>query len=169
MAIMLTIVVATLMVLTMLLLPIGSLALKWLTNEQKVFGWLYVFINVSRYAIALLLMFTVLAIIYHFGPSFRQKFVAVTPGAVFSVTVWLLLGFCFKLYLVRFGGAANYNKTYGAVAGAVILLLFFYIDAMVLLIGAEINSEIDFALKGLGSGGKDPSEPEQTEPARRDL
>jgi uncharacterized BrkB/YihY/UPF0761 family membrane protein len=69
-------------------------------------------------------MLTVLAIIYHFGPSFRQKFVAVTP-AVFSVAVWLL-GFCFRS-TGGFGGAANYNKTFArAVASAVILLLFFY-------------------------------------------
>ena len=95
---------------------------------------------------ALLLMFAVLAMVYHFGPSFKQRFVPITPGALFCVAVWLLLGWLFKLYLVEFGGAQNYRSTYGAVAGAAILLLFFYIDALVLLIGAEINSEIDFAL-----------------------
>jgi membrane protein len=95
-----------------------------------------------------MLLFAVLAIIYHFGPNYKQKFVAVTPGAVFSVAVWLMLGVGFRLYLSKLGGAATYNRTYGALAGAAILLLFFYIDALVLLIGAEINSEIDFALTG---------------------
>src|SRR5208282_4552866 len=73
-----------------------------------------------------------------------------TPGAVFSMAVWLILAFAFRFYINRFG-AASYNHTYGAVAGVAILLLFFYIDASVLLIGAEINSEVDFAMLGLPS------------------
>jgi membrane protein len=144
-AVVLTIVVATLVILVMILLPIGAGVLTWLIRKQAIFPWLYVLVNVARYALALLLLLAVLAIIYHFAPSFKQKFVAVTPGAVFCVAVWLLLGAAFRLYLTKLGGAANYNKTYGAVAGAAILLLFFYLDALVLLIGAEINSEIDFA------------------------
>jgi hypothetical protein len=90
--------------------------------------------------------------VYYFGPSFKQKFHTITPGAAFCVLVWIVLGVGFKLYVSRFGGAESYNKTYGAVAGAAILLLFFYIDALVLLIGAEINSELDFAVLGIPSG-----------------
>lgn len=151
-AIVLTIVVATLIILVLVLLPIGTGVLNWLIRRQKIFPWLYVTVNVARYAIALFLMFAILAIIYHFGPSFRQKFCPITPGAVFCVAVWLTLGAAFKLYLTKFGGAASYSKTYGAVAGAAILLLFFYIDALVLLVGAEINSEIDFAATGRRNG-----------------
>ena len=147
-AILLTIVAATLVILVMILLPVGTGILKWLESQGRIFSWVLYLVNIARYAIALLLMFSLLAILYHFGPSFKQEFHPITPGAVFSVAVWLLLGFVFRIYLTKFGGAANYNKTYGAVAGAAILLLFFYIDALVLLIGAEINSEIDFALCG---------------------
>jgi membrane protein len=150
-AILLTIVVATLLILVMVLLPIGTGIINWLGHHKNL-GWTLIFVNVARYALALLLMLTTLALIYHFGPSFRQKFHAVTPGAIFSLAVWLLLGAAFKIYLTKFGGAASYNKTYGAVAGAAIMLLFFYIDALVLLIGAEINSEIDFAVLGIRSG-----------------
>jgi hypothetical protein len=123
-------------------------------------------LNVTRYAIGLLLMITVLALIYHFGPSFRHKFQSLTPGAVFTIIIWLLMGLAFKLYLTKFGGAANYNKTYGAVAGAVILLLLFYIDAAVLLIGAEINSEVDFAVLGIRSAAD--AKPREAPEARDD-
>jgi len=104
------------------------------------------------YAVALALLLGITALIYHFGPNLTQKFHAVTPGAIFSIAVWLALGVLFKVYLSKFGGAESYNKTYGAVAGLVILLLFFYVDALVLLIGAEINSELDFAAAGVPSG-----------------
>jgi uncharacterized BrkB/YihY/UPF0761 family membrane protein len=95
---------------------------------------------------------------------------------VFCVVVWLMLGVAFRIYLTKLGGAESYTKTYGAVAGAAILLLFFYIDALVLLVGAEINSEIDFAVLGISSGqtpqaqaaavAEAASDPEQQELAR---
>lgn len=145
-AIVLTIVVATLVILIMILMPVSSVVIKWLSVHGKIFGWILLLVDVARYALALILLFTVLCIIYYFAPSFKQPFVIFTPGAVFCVVVWLLLGAAFRLYLTKLGGAANYDKTYGAIAGAVILLLFFYLDALVLLVGAEINSEIDYAL-----------------------
>lgn len=149
----LTFVVATLIVLVLILLPISTAILKWLVRQGDIIPGVYVMVNIGRYFVALFLMFTILAIIYHFGPTIRQRFVPLTPGAIFCVSVWLLLGWAFRKYLVEFGGAENYRNTYGAVAGAAILLLFFYIDALVLLIGAEINSEINFAVHGVRGVG----------------
>lgn len=160
-ALLLTIIVASLAIVIMILLPVGTGVLKWLVHQQAIFPWLYVTVDVARYAIALLLMFIVLAIIYHFGPSIRQRFVPITPGAVFSVGVWLLLGWLFRVYLTKLGGASNYNRTYGTVAGAALLLLFFYIDALVLLIGAELNSEIDFVVYGVRGENLPAVPPEQ--------
>jgi membrane protein len=151
-AIALTIVAEILIIQVMIRLPVGTLVLTWLSHQGKIFGWVMVLANVVRWALAVGLLITVLAMVYYFGPSFKQKFHTITPGAAFCVLVWIVLGVGFKLYVSRFGGAESYNKTYGAVAGAAILLLFFYIDALVLLIGAEINSELDFAVLGIPSG-----------------
>jgi membrane protein len=145
-SIILTIIVATMIILVLVLLPIGTAVLTWLKSHDMIFPWVRHVLNVLRYVIGVLLMFMVLAIIYHYGPSFKQRINLITPGAIFCIAVWLLLGLAFKYYLTQLGGAASYTRTYGAVAGAAILLLFFYLDALVLLIGAEINSEIDFAL-----------------------
>ena len=62
---------------------------------------------------------------------------------MFTVGVWILLAITFRIYVDRFG---KYGQTYGAVGGVIILLFFFYLDALVLLVGAEINSEIDCAI-----------------------
>jgi membrane protein len=145
-AFILTIVVASMVVAVLILLPVGTGVLKWMKNQDLIFPGVRLAVNVARYFIGIVLMFMVLSIIYHYGPSFKQRIVLVTPGALFCIFVWMLLGLAFKYYLTKLGGAANYTRTYGAVAGAAILLLFFYLDALVLLIGAEINSEIDFAL-----------------------
>jgi membrane protein len=154
----LTIGTATLIILVMILLPIGGAVLTWLANHGaavlhvQVPSWLLFLIDLVRYVFALVILIAVTSMIYHFGPNLKQKFHAVTPGAVFSIAVWLTLGVLFKIYLSKLGGAQSYNKTYGAVAGLVILLLFFYFDGLVLLVGAEINSELDFAAAGLPSG-----------------
>jgi uncharacterized BrkB/YihY/UPF0761 family membrane protein len=92
--------------------------------------------------------------IYFFGLGIRQRFRVLTPGAVFCVLVWLLLGSVFRIY-VDTVGKTGYERTYGPVGGVVILLLFFYLDAVVLLIGAEINSEIDFIAYNVKPGCTD--------------
>ena len=97
-------------------------------------------------------MVTVVAVIYYNGPSIRHRFVWLTPGGVFAIVVWLVLGFAFRFYVQKWG---KYNETYGTVGGVVILLLFFYIDALVLLIGAEINSEVDFEVLKVRRGTRD--------------
>jgi membrane protein len=145
-AIMLTAIVASLILAVVVLLPVGSLVIGFIQRYgDKLFGksipivWL-IFIEVFRYCMAIALMLMTVASMYHFGTYLKRRFVMVTPGAVFVMLVWVILGFAFRLYVNNF---TSYSKTYGAVGGVVILLLFFYLDALVLLIGAEINSEID--------------------------
>jgi membrane protein len=160
----LTLVVAVMVILVLILLPISTGVIAWFVRfaAEKIPAshWLIWLVNVARYAIALVLMFGITATIYHFGPNLKHRFYVITPGAVFSIGVWLALGILFRIYITNYGGEANYRKTYGTVAGLVILLLFFYIDALVLLIGAEINSEIDFAIAGVPSGGASKEERE---------
>jgi membrane protein len=145
-AFLLTIAVATMVVMVLILLPVGTGIRKWLETQNLISPAVKHLVDIVRYFVGVVLLFMVLAIIYHYGPSFKRRISLVTPGAIFCVFVWMLLGLAFKYYLTQLGGAANYTRTYGAVAGAAILLLFFYLDALVLLVGAEINSEIDFAL-----------------------
>ncbi len=162
-ALLLTVVVATMAVAVLILLPVGTAVLHYARIHSAWAGqwfWLwYILFNVVRFGIALLLMISITAMIYHFGPNLKHKFQAVSPGAIFSILGWLATGIGFRIYINSFGGEASYTKTYGAVAGLVILLLFFYVDSLVLLIGAEINSELDFAVMGIPSG---PSPAEKT-------
>ena len=148
-AILLTVIVATLIVLVLVLLPIGTVVThvtqKYLADRSldKYLPLIYLW-QVLRYVLGLLLMFTVLACIYYFGPNFKHKWQFLSPGAVFSIAVWIILGIGFRLYINKFG---KYNETYGTIGGVAILLFCFYVDAVVLLVGAEINSALD---RGLG-------------------
>ncbi len=151
-AVALTIVVIVLMVGIICLLPVATLVKAWMTT--RIPNHLILVFDIARWTLSVLFMVSVLALVYHFGPSVRQRFHWLTPGAAFCVVVWVTLAVAFRIYIERMGGK-SYAKTYGAVGGVVILLLFFYIDAVVLLIGAEINSEIDFQVLQIRRGTRD--------------
>ncbi|MGA3066811.1 MAG: YihY/virulence factor BrkB family protein [Tepidisphaeraceae bacterium] len=151
-AMLLTILVTALVILVFLLLPVG-LAAKHLLEHFHVLSPLIILgFDILRYVIAIMVMLMTVALIYHFGPSIHQPFRLVTPGSIFSVTVWVVLDLVFRTYIDRY---ARYDQTYGTVGGAAILLLFFYIVAVVLLIGAEINSKIDMEILQIPPGSND--------------
>ena len=94
---------------------------------------------------AMLLAF---ACIYAFVPN-HTKFIFrwITPGAVAAVTLWLLFSFGFRIYLAYFD---SYAKTYGSLGAIIILLLWLYLTALVILIGGVINSVADKISAGKG-------------------
>ena len=148
----LTIGAAILILLVLFLLPVGTAILTHLTKQGHLGIAGTILIDIVRYAIAIALLFTIVAMIYYFGPCIKQKWHTITPGAIFTVAVWIVLGLIFGFYVAHFG---NFNKTYGALGAAIILLLFFYINACVLLVGAELNSVIDFEVLNIKPGVTD--------------
>jgi membrane protein len=135
-----------------ILLPLGAAVEAWCVHQQLLTRPLMMLFDIARYSLSLVLALFLLAIIYYFGPAIRQKFQWLSPGALFCAAVWVVLDLGCRFYVDRY---ARYDQTYGTVGGAAILLLFFYIDGLVLLIGAEINSELDFERLGVPQGSTD--------------
>ena len=92
-----------------------------------------------------------IALVYYFAPDVEQEWVWLTPGSIFATTLWLAASLGFKYYVANWG---NYTETYGLIGAVMILLSWFYISGLVLLIGAEMNAEIEHA----SPRGKDPGE-----------
>ena len=166
-AIAMTAVIVLLIISVIVLIPVGSIIKAWAMDANipyvaEATGMVFLF-DLVRWLLALLLMVTLLMILYHFGPNVHHRFRWVTPGAVFSIVMWILLGLGFRWYIETYG---KYDKTYGSVAGVAIMLLVFYFDSVVLLIGAEINSEIDFEVLKVERGTRDlrPAEKKVDEP-----
>jgi membrane protein len=91
-------------------------------------------------ALAALVLFT-LAVIYRYGPARRQaSWHWVSWGSGFAVLLWLVASGLFSLYVSRFG---NYNATYGSVGAVIVLLMWLFISAFVVLLGAEVNAEME--------------------------
>lgn len=82
-----------------------------------------------------------LAVLYRVAPDHSPaKLRWVTPGSLVAALLWLLGSTGFSLYVTLFG---NYNKTYGALAGVIVLLLWLLLTSYIVLLGAEINSETE--------------------------
>jgi membrane protein len=92
-----------------------------------------------RFPVALSLLAAVLSVVYRYGPDARQRFRSVVVGAAFAVALWAISSIGFSIYLANF---ANYGVTYGSLGAAVGLLLYLYLSASVVLLGAEVNAAI---------------------------
>jgi membrane protein len=95
-------------------------------------GWL-------RFPAALFLLAAVLSVVYRFVPDADRSFWSATPGAVFAVIAWPIASLGFSLYLSNF---AARGLTYGSLGTAVGLLVYLYISAWVVLLGAEVNEVV---------------------------
>jgi membrane protein len=84
----------------------------------------------------------VLAVVYYFAPDVEQQWKWITPGAVFVVLATLLVSLGFSLYVSRFG---SYNTTYGSLGAVIVFLTWLYLTGLCLLVGGEINAEIEHA------------------------
>jgi membrane protein len=98
-------------------------------------------IGVTRWAALLLFTGAGLAIIYRVAPD-RQgaRLTWLTPGAVLATLLWIVASVGFAVYVQNFG---NYQETFGTMAGIVLLLMWLWISAYVILLGAELNAETE--------------------------
>jgi membrane protein len=112
--------------------------------------------KIVQWPIVLVLVITAVALVYYFAPDAEQEFVWITPGAAFATILWIAASIGVRFYVANFG---NYNETYGALAGVMILLLWFYVSGLCLLLGAEMNAEIEHASPyGKAPGEKVPGQ-----------
>jgi membrane protein len=140
----LTVTVSLLVFVLVLLLPAGAAFKSWTVGQaESVSYWGLWAFDIVRGSLAVGVVVLILALFYHFGPSVKHRWNFITPGSLFVLISWVLVALAFRYYVNHFG-KSKYEETFGSVGGAAVLLLLFYIDALVLLIGAEINSEIDF-------------------------
>jgi membrane protein len=100
--------------------------------------------------VACVVLFT-FAIIYYFAPAAEQRWRWISPGSVLAFAFWLLFSLLFSFYVGNFG---SYNETYGSLAGVIILMLYIYYSAVIMLVGAEMNQVIEWHIPG----GKDEGE-----------
>ena len=112
---------------------LGILIFSFMGLEE---GFLRVW-NAIRFTIPPLIIFVVCAVIYWAVPNIKLSIWSVLAGAAFAAVGWLVLSFGFSVYINNFG---NYSATYGSIGGIIVMMLWLYLSAMLLMIGGQINA-----------------------------
>lgn len=123
-------------------LAVGLVAVAPVVLDALKLGTLgTILLQVGRWVLLVLLVVFGLAVVYRIAPDRdAPKFRWVSVGAVVATVIWVIASVGFSLYVSNFG---SYGKTYGALAGVIVLLLWFFISAYIVLLGAEINAEAE--------------------------
>ncbi|HEX7043945.1 MAG TPA: YihY/virulence factor BrkB family protein [Burkholderiales bacterium] len=151
----------TAMVLTVVLAGLAIASTALLIFGPEVGGWLAGRLGVGeqfravwpfiRWPIVVFLLMLNAALIYYFTPDVEQEWRWITPGSVLAILAWIAVSLGFRYYVDNFG---KYNATYGSIGAIIVLLTWLYLSGLMLLVGGEINAEIEHAAKG----GKDRGE-----------
>ncbi|MDW8273961.1 MAG: YihY/virulence factor BrkB family protein [Chitinophagales bacterium] len=101
-------------------------------------------INFVKYFVIVLLFFFSISLIYYYGPSTRRKYRFISPGATVATILSLLASYGFSVYIKHFN---SYNTIFGSIGTIMLLMVWFNINAFVLLIGYELNASIYYHKK----------------------
>jgi membrane protein len=155
-AIALTIALSLMVVLAFTLIVLGPQLADFLASHfafGNVFVWTW---KIFQWPLAFVLVAVAIGLIYYFAPDAEQDWVWITPGSLVATMLWLLGSLAFRFYAVNFG---HYEATYGAIGGVILLLLWFYWSGLAIVIGAEMNAELEHAAPwGKAPGEKVPGQ-----------
>lgn len=123
---------------------------------------LHAVITLVRWPVLAALAFAMLAIVYRYARArASRKWQWISWGAAVATVLWLIGSIAFAYYVSEVG---SYDKTYGSLGGVIVLLLWFYMTAYVILIGAELNAEAERQATPQSAGPPNPAEADTTGP-----
>jgi membrane protein len=150
-AIALTIGIAVFILASMFLVIAGPTVAEHLASRMQLgpaFKWAW---WVLQWPVVFALAATAIGLVYYFAPDVEQEWVWITPGSILATMLWLAVSLGLKLYYQLM---PNANAAYGTIGGVMVLMLWFYCSGLALLLGAELNAEIEHA----SPYGKKPGE-----------
>jgi membrane protein len=117
--------------------------------------------SIAKWPVLLLLVSFMFAFLYWAAPNVKhQGFRWISPGGVLAVIGWVIASAAFAFYVANFG---SYNKTYGALAGPIVFMVWLWVSNLMILLGAEFNAEIQRA-KAIEAGMRPPDKEPFVEP-----
>jgi membrane protein len=96
--------------------------------------------NIVQWPVLIFLVVFAFALVYYYAPDVEQRFKWISPGSIVAVLMWLIFSLLFSIYVERSG---SFNATYGTFAGIIILMLYIYYSAFIMLVGAQLNQVIE--------------------------
>jgi membrane protein len=161
-ALLLTVILALLIISALIIVLFGNQIVDYFAGVYGFGDAMASVWKVAQWLVVLAFILLAFATIYYFSPDVKeQRWYFVTPGSLVGVGLWLLVSFGFRLYLQYFD---SYSATYGSLGAVIVLMLWLYFTGAAILIGGEINSEIENEMAKAGAadakekGEKSPQE-----------
>jgi membrane protein len=121
-----------------LIVVFGKVFEQWMVmhSEHELHVLVLILWRLARWSLALLTSATVLGAVYHFGTASRERWTAVLPGAITATLLWFPVTLAFGLYVTR---VADYTVIYGSLGTGIATLVWLYLTAFSVLLGAQLN------------------------------
>ena len=139
-----TFLLSCILMITILLIMFSKTVVNYLISAEIIENKSIEYILFGKWMVIIIMLFIGISIIYHFGPTIKKKFKLFTPGSIISTCLIIVTSSFFNFYISNF---AEYNKVYGSIGTLIIILLWMYINSIILLIGFELNASIFNAKK----------------------
>jgi membrane protein len=146
-ALMLTLVISISLLVAVTLLIAGEAMITFIRHQVDSHGhfWIYL-IKFARWVIVTGIFFVSISLLYRYGPANKQKWKFFSIGSVIATLLAILTSQGFSFYINNF---SSYNKLYGSIGTLIILMLWLYLNSLILLIGFELNASLDFSKRNL--------------------
>lgn len=146
-AIFLTIILSLLVVVGIAMIVAGEFFIQLLKKEGFIKGaFLYYSIFFLKWIIIIALFFCVISTLYYFAPATVKKFRFVSAGSTLATILSILTSLGFAFYVNNF---SSYNKLYGSIGTLIVVMIWLYINSLILLIGFELNASINIIKRNL--------------------
>lgn len=158
-AVLLTLALATVVIVALGLLILGPMLAARIGGAFGIGPTFVTVWTLARWPVIFLLVSFGIALVYYHGPDAEQDWIWITPGSILATLLWIAASVGLQMYLKI---AGSFNETYGTLGGAIVLLLWLYVTGIAILVGGEMNAEIEHASpQGKAPGEKVPGEKAQ--------
>ena len=107
--------------------------------------WIYIFALI-RWIIVVTIFFVTVSILYRYGPAHKQRWNFLNPGSLLATGLAIITSLGFTYYINHF---ASYNKIYGSIGTLIVVMIWLYLNSLIILMGFELNANIDFAKRNI--------------------
>lgn len=146
-AILLTISIALSVIICIVAMTIGEVALNYIDDELNIKGnFIAYLIQLTRWSLLGILYFVTISILYKYGPAHAKKWRFFSAGSCLSTILAFLTIWGFSFYINNF---SSYNKVYGSISTLIVLMIWLYLNSLILLVGFELNASVDLSKRSV--------------------
>ncbi|WP_026898285.1 YihY/virulence factor BrkB family protein [Daejeonella oryzae] len=146
-ALYLTLIIAFALISGLVIITIGEYIFSYLKSEMgfKDAFWIFI-INLGRWIILICIYFVTISILYRYGPAHAKKWKFFSAGSWMATILAILTFAGFSYYINNFG---TYNKVYGSIGTLLVLMIWLYLNSLIILVGFELNASIDLSKRSI--------------------